>query len=114
MIIHVAIPASKYNRTMPKARKKTTARPAPEVLKGWKIIGEYLGMGAATAQRWAKGGMPVRREGRYTVADPEDISRWLGREAHMSGPAIVASKDADISAALKQSISAVRKEKRKG
>ncbi len=85
----------------------------PEILRGWAAIGKYLGIGAATAQRWAKSGMPVRREGRYTVADPEEISRWLGKEAHMAGDAIVATNEADIAAALKESISAVRKEKRK-
>ncbi len=97
---------------MPKT-KKTQRQQAPEPLKGWAAIGSYLGIGAATAQRWAKSGMPVRREGRYTVADPDEIRQWLGREAHMSAPAYVATKDADISQAMKQSISAVRKQKRR-
>ena len=81
--------------------------------KGWKAIGEYLGIGAATAQRWAQSGMPVKREVRYMVADPEEVRQWLGKEAHMSAPAYVATNDTDMAAALKQSISAVRQEKRK-
>lgn len=97
---------------MPKT-KKTGRQQTPEPLKGWAAIGSYLGIGAATAQRWAKSGMPVRREGRYTVADPAEISRWLGREAHMPAPALVATKDTDITAALKESIGAVRRGKRK-
>ena len=94
---------------MPKARK-TVKRDA--TLKGWKAIGAYLGIGAASAQRWAKNGMPVRREGRFTVADADEIRRWLGREAHMPGPAHVLTNESDVAAALKESLSAVRRGKR--
>jgi hypothetical protein len=66
-------------------------------------------IGAASAQRWAKSGMPVRREGRFTVADADEIRKWLGREAHMPAPAHVLTGDADISSALKDSISALRR-----
>ena len=97
---------------MPKERKGAKSQPL-KTLKGWKAIGDYLGIGAATAQRWAKSGMSVRREGRHTAAEPQEISRWLGREAHMAGDAIVATNEADIAAALKDSISAVRSKKRK-
>jgi hypothetical protein len=97
-------------------RKKSAAKSErpPETLKGWKAIAAYLGIGEATAQHWAKNGMPVRREGRYTVATPDEISRWLGKEAHMPGPAHVATAGTDMAAALKDSISAVRTQKRKG
>ena len=57
--------------------------------------------------------MPVKREGRYMVAQPDEIKQWLGREAHMAAPAHIATNDADISAALKESIAAVRRDKRK-
>ncbi len=97
---------------MPKKKTNAHQQP-PDVLKGWKAIGEYLGIGAATAQRWAKSGMPVKRERRYTVTEPQEISRWIGKEAHMAGPAYVATNDTDISAALKQSITAARQDKRK-
>jgi hypothetical protein len=56
--------------------------------------------------------MPVRKEGRFMVADAEEIRRWLGREAHMPAPAQVMTPGTDISAALKESISAVRRKKR--
>lgn len=55
--------------------------------------------------------MPVRREGRFTVADREAISAWLGRESHMPKPAHVMTNDADMAAALKDSIAAARKKK---
>ena len=99
---------------MPKAGKRQKREQTPETIKGWKAIGEFLGIGAAAAQRWAKGGMPVKRQGRFTVADPEEIRKWLGKEAHMPAPAHVATKGAgeDISAALKESISAVRRRNR--
>jgi hypothetical protein len=65
-------------RGMP--RKKVQAR--TDGLKGWKVIAGYLGIPAGTAQRWARDDMPVRREGRFTVADRNDLSAWLGRESH--------------------------------
>lgn len=94
---------------MPKARQSRKPGEPPGKLKGWKAIGEYLGIGAAVAQRWAKSGMPVRREGRLMVADRDEINKWLGKEAHMPAPAHVLTEGADISAALKESISAVRR-----
>src|ERR1051325_8744981 len=81
-------------------------------LKGWKAIGDYLGIGPATAQRWAKGGMPVRRERRFTVAEIEAIRQWLGRESHMPAPARIVTSNADIAGALKDSIAALRRKKR--
>ena len=96
---------------MPKAKKNRKRDEAPQKLKGWKAVGEYLGIGAAVAQRWAKSGMPVRREGRFTVADANEIREWLGKEAHMPAPAHVLTNGADITAALKDSISAARREK---
>lgn len=92
--------------------KKAANTQVPETLKGWKAIGDYLGIGSATAQRWAKSGMPVRREGRYTVADAQQIRQWLGKEAHMPGPAHVVTDGDDMAAALKESISAVRGNKK--
>ena len=68
---------------MPKAGNTRKPKEPPTTLKGWKAIGEYLGIGEATAQRRAKGGMPVKRQGRFTVADATEIRQWLSREAHM-------------------------------
>jgi hypothetical protein len=87
---------------------KTKKPNAPELLKGWAAISKFLGLSTATAQRWAKAGMPVRREDRYTVAERAKLQEWLGRESGMPKPAHVLTGDADISAALKESIAAVR------
>jgi phage terminase Nu1 subunit (DNA packaging protein) len=80
-------------------------------LKGWTAIAQHLGLTPATAQRWAREGMPVRREGRFTVADPAELESWLGRESHTEEPAHVITGDADIAAALKESISIARRKK---
>jgi hypothetical protein len=97
---------------MPKAGKSRKPKQPPQTLKGWKAIGEYLGVGAASAQHWAKTGMPVRKEGRFIVADVEGLRSWLGEQAHMPAPAhVVTDTGDDISAALKESISALRRHK---
>jgi hypothetical protein len=92
-----------------KDAKKKAQPAAGGALKGWTAIARYLGIPIATAHRWASEGMPVRREGRSTVADREAVSAWLGRESHMPKPAHVMTEDADIAAALKESIAAARK-----
>jgi len=81
-------------------------------LQGWKDIAAFLVQPVSTAQRWSKSGMPVRREGRYTIADREELSRWLGRESHMPAPAQIATNTADLTAGLKQSIKAVRQKRK--
>ena len=56
--------------------------------------------------------MPVRREGRYMVADRQELTEWLGREAHMPGPARIATNAADLDAGLRQSIKAAKEKKK--
>jgi len=80
-----------------------------KVLKGWKNIAAYLGIPAATAQRWARDGMPVKRDGRFTVADPNELREWLGRESHMPGSAKIVTGEADVADALKESIAAMHR-----
>jgi len=95
-----------------KLSTKKKSQPATQSsLKGWTAIARYLGIPPATAHRWASEGMPVGREGRFTVADREAVGAWLGRESHMPKPAHVMTKDADMAAALKESIAAARKRK---
>ena len=54
-----------------KKQKPKKSRPAPkpkaqpEELKGWAQIAQFLGQPIAVAQRWARSGMPVKREGRF-------------------------------------------------
>jgi hypothetical protein len=55
--------------------------------------------------------MPVKREGRFTVADPVEVQAWLGQQSHMPKPAHILTNEADIAAALKESISAGRQKK---
>jgi len=93
------------------SKRKESAGATEGSLKGWAAIARYLGIPVATAHRWASEGMPVRREGRFTVADRDEVSAWLGRESHMPKPAHVMTEDADMAAALKESIAAARKRK---
>ncbi len=107
----MSVPSLYKNVVKPKPSKKKSPPAAESALKGWTAIARYLGIPVATAHRWASEGMPVRREGRFTVADREAVSAWLGRESHMPKPAHVMTADADIAAALKESIAAARKRK---
>ena len=87
-------------------------KPTPaQMLKGWAAIAKFMGTTAASAQTWAKEGMPVRREGRFTVANPAEIEAWLGEQSHMPKPAHILTNDTDIAAALKESISVVKRKK---
>ena len=97
-----------------KASKKTQPKPQTDegVVKGWAAIADFLKMPPATAQRWAKAGMPIKREGRFATADPDELLEWLGREAKMPAPAHIATNTADLSSGLKESIAAARKGKR--
>jgi hypothetical protein len=95
---------------MPQKRSKRA--PQDNKLKGWKAIATYLGISPSAAQRWAKNGMPVRREGRSTVAEPEELRRWVGRESHMPEAAHIVTPETDISAALKASITSTRRSRK--
>lgn len=86
----------------------SSKEPGATQLTGWKAIAEYLAIGTSAAQRWAKGGMPVRREGRFTVANVDELRERLARESRMAKPAYVATGQADLSAPLKESILAAR------
>jgi hypothetical protein len=90
------------------AKKKAAPTAA---LKGWTAIAKFLGTSPASAQTWAKHGMPVKREGRSTVADPAEVQTWLGLQSHMPKAAHILTNDADITAALKDSISALKRKK---
>ena len=94
--------------------KQTRSKPASpdkgaQPLKGWTAIAGYLGIPVATAHRWVEEGMPVRREGRFVVAERDQVNAWLGRESHMPRPAHVMTKDSDMAAALKESIAVANK-----
>ena len=91
---------------MPKLRK--IRENESDSLKGWQQIATFLGQPLSVAQRWAKSGMPVVREGRNVYASPEELNRWLGRES-AGEPVRIATETGDLSAELKRGLSYVRK-----
>ena len=94
--------------------KKATSRPKAlpsqtSELRGWPAIARFLGMPNSTAHRWAKEGMPVRREGRNVVASPEELNQWLQRTSgeavgvHVVTPGSDLLKDLRASLAVQKS-----------
>ena len=88
---------------MPKPKKES------ELLKGWQQIATFLGLPISAAQRWAKSGMPITHIGRRVRSSPEELNRWLGREA--SEPVEIAIESTDLSTELKRGLSYIRKQK---
>jgi hypothetical protein len=81
-------------------------------ITGWQAIAKYLGQPITVAQRWAKDGMPVQRKGRSMTAQPEELSKWLGRESGTGEPVHVAqSTDEDLLKELRRGLKAVRSRK---
>jgi|SRR5689334_4602983 len=101
-----------YLMTAKRSRKSDTGQTQSGPLKGWKTIADFLGLPVSTAQRWGRSGMPIRREGRFTVADADELRQWLGRESEMPAPAHIATNTSDLAAGLKASLAAARKHKR--
>jgi hypothetical protein len=62
------------------------------ILKSWKDIASYLGVGIRTAQRWKdERGLPVRQPGAArsaVLALPDEIDRWLHRNAGAEAPEV--------------------------
>jgi hypothetical protein len=81
------------------------------VLKGWKDIAQFLGQPVAVTQRWARDGMPVRREGRYVKTTQDELSRWIGRESGTKEPVRIATDDADLSGNLKRGLAELKRHK---
>ena len=94
------------------AKPRREPRPAPPgtALQGWQQISAFLSQPVSVAQRWAKDGMPLKRQGRYVTATPEELNKWLGRE--LGGePVQVATADLDLSKELKRGLAFVRKQR---
>jgi hypothetical protein len=87
--------------------KKSADRPA-EVLTGWSAIADFLGQTPAVAQRWHNEGMPVRKEGRFVVANSEEITRWVGTDDGKRKPVRIASEEENLAADLKRGLTYVR------
>jgi hypothetical protein len=95
-----------------KAAKKSRSTRTPKIqkerLKGWSEIASFLGQSVAVAQRWARSGMPVMREGRFMYASREELSQYLGREAGLDVPVHIATENIDLSADLRRALSYAR------
>lgn len=80
-------------------------------LNGWEQIAAFLGQPISVAQRWAKSGMPVTREGRRVYASRGELNRWLGRES-AGEPVRIATDRADLGSGLRRGLAYVRKQRR--
>lgn len=89
--------------------KRPAKKEAPETLKGWQQIADFLGEPQSVVQRWANEGMPVRREGRFVSTTPDDLNAWLGKES--GKPVHAVTETTDLTAELKRGLSYVRQEK---
>src|SRR2546427_3184679 len=79
-----------------------------ERLKGWNEIASFLGQPVAVAQRWARSGMPVAREGRFMYAAREELSGYLVRETGLDVPVHIATENTDLSSDLKRALAHAR------
>jgi len=55
--------------------------------------------------------MPLKRQGRYVTATPEELNKWLGREVG-GEPVQVATTNIDLSTELKRGLAFVREQKK--
>jgi len=97
-------------KTKTAVAKTTKPKPDTASLKGWQQIATFLGLPISAAQRWAKSGMPVIREGRRVEASPEELNRWLGRET-AEPLQIATTATTDLSSELKRGLSYIRKQR---
>jgi len=71
--------------------QRRTSTQREDQLKGWAEIARFLELPASTAQRWAKEGMPVRREGRHVIASRQELADWIG--SNQSGASTILAND---------------------
>ena len=81
-------------------------------LQGWQEIADFLGLPIATALRWQKSGMPVRRGRRYVYAVPEELNAWLSKESSSHAPVHIATEYEDLSADLKRALSEAKRNRK--
>jgi hypothetical protein len=103
-----AIPMKKKRNPAKKNGPAAKPKAQNERLKGWNEIASFLGQPVAVAQRWARSGMPVRREGRFMYASRDELSRYLGRESGLEVPVHIATENMDLSADLKRALAHAR------
>ena len=78
----------------------------PSDLRGWPAIAQFLGMPNSMVHRWAKEGMPVRREGRNVVATPDELNHWLQRTSGEAAGVHVVKPGSDLLKDLRASAAA--------
>jgi len=102
-------------KTKPKVRNATSPPKAlsskSSELRGWPSIARFLGMPNSTAHRWAKEGMPVRREGRNVVANPAELNQWLQRTSGESVGVHVVTPASDLLKDLRASLAVQKRSK---
>jgi phage terminase Nu1 subunit (DNA packaging protein) len=86
--------------------------PPDESLKGWKEISAFLEQPVSVVQRWAREGMPVKREGRWIYADRKQLRSWLGFQPGSKREAQIASNVSDLGSELQRSLSSLKTRKR--
>jgi hypothetical protein len=94
---------------MAKRERKLEEVPGP--LRGWAAIAAFLGQPVATAQRWAKSGLPVRRQGRYVTAEPDDLNTWVARQSGAHAPVHITGND-DLRDDLRRGLADIRRRKK--
>ncbi|HZQ20308.1 MAG TPA: hypothetical protein VFA90_16470 [Terriglobales bacterium] len=104
----------KTKKKSPKKNSGVRKQPQPDRLKGWTQIAKFLGQPVAVAQRWARSGMPITREGRFMTASTEELSRYMGHETGLDVPVHIAAEDMDLSADLKRALSYARHGRKHG
>ncbi len=107
VVLHfqLSIVPERIRQSMRRARAK---QQKPQ-LKGWRGIAAFLGQPVAVAQRWAKEGMPVKKEGRYVTTTPEELERWLGEESGTTERVHVATGgECDLAPDLKRGLREAR------
>ncbi len=75
----------------------------PQVLSSWKEIGQYLGKGVRTVQRWEQNlGLPVRRPAGPTrhavLAMPDELDAWMRSRSHGPGGPVIEALRGDLMA----------------
>lgn len=99
-------PKSKSATSPPKALPGKSSE-----LRGWPSIAQFLSMPNSTVHRWAKEGMPVRREGRSVVASAEELNEWLRRTSGEAAGVHVVAPGSDLLKDLRASL-AVQKSRK--
>ena len=103
---------TKTAKKVAKPQRKAQVTSQVTNLKGWQQISAFLSQPVSVAQRWAKDGMPLKRQGRFVTATPEELNQRLGREVG-GEPVQVATADLDLSKELKRGLPFVRQQNKR-